>query len=283
MSALARPEASGPETTEAFEQEALSAVRAALAGIDRLGVAFSGGVDSSVLLAAAVRVLGPSRVVAVLGRLAEPRRGRARRGPPGRPGDRGGAGRGRPPTRASNRPTGPTARTAASTARTSCSPGSRTRSCTPTPWTRSRTARTPRTPRVPTGPAAARPPPTGYWPRSATPGWTRRRCAGSRGPGPALRRQARRPLPASRIPHHTEVSPEKLAQVEQAEAGLRRLGFADSRVRHHGEVARIELPAADLVRAASEPLRTEVRTVVLGAGFRFVALDLGALQSGSSP
>ncbi|MGI3785006.1 MAG: asparagine synthase-related protein, partial [Janthinobacterium lividum] len=49
------------------EDQALGAIGRALGGIDRLGVAFSGGVDSSVLLAAAVRVLGPSRVVAILG------------------------------------------------------------------------------------------------------------------------------------------------------------------------------------------------------------------------
>src|SRR5699024_5421748 len=47
------------------------------------------------------------------------------------------------------------------------------------------------------------------------------------------------PCLASRIPHFQEVTPEKLRQVNAAEGGLRRLGFTDSRVRHHGEVARI--------------------------------------------
>jgi uncharacterized protein len=88
------------------------------------------------------------------------------------------------------------------------------------------------------------------------------------------------PCLASRIPHHSEVTPEKLAQIDRAEAALRALGFADLRVRHHGDIARIELPAADLVRAAGEPLRRQVRQAVVDAGFRYAALDLGGLQSG---
>jgi pyridinium-3,5-biscarboxylic acid mononucleotide sulfurtransferase len=89
------------------------------------------------------------------------------------------------------------------------------------------------------------------------------------------------PCLASRIPHHQEVLPEKLRQVEAAEAALRRLGFGDLRVRHHGDVARIELPVADLARAASEPLRDEVRKAVVSAGFAFAALDLAGIQSGA--
>ena len=88
------------------------------------------------------------------------------------------------------------------------------------------------------------------------------------------------PCLASRIPHHSEVTPEKLAQIDTAEAALRALGFADLRVRHHGDIARIELPADDLVRAAAEPLRRQVRQAVVGAGFRYAVLDLGGLQSG---
>ncbi|WP_328475044.1 ATP-dependent sacrificial sulfur transferase LarE [Actinoplanes sp. NBC_00393] len=89
------------------------------------------------------------------------------------------------------------------------------------------------------------------------------------------------PCLASRIPHFAEVTPAKLRQVEQAEAALRRLGFTDSRVRHHGDVARIELPADDLVRAVSEPLRTAVHEAVVAAGFRFAAVDLAGIQSGA--
>ena len=89
------------------------------------------------------------------------------------------------------------------------------------------------------------------------------------------------PCLASRIPHFEEVSPEKLAQVEAAEAGLRSLGFADCRVRHHGEVARIELLPDDVARATAPALRDEVQAVVRSAGFRFVTVDLAGIQSGA--
>ncbi len=89
------------------------------------------------------------------------------------------------------------------------------------------------------------------------------------------------PCLASRIPHFHQVTPKKLAQIETAEAALRALGFTELRVRHHGEVARVELSAADLPRAAATPLREAVRRAVSSAGFRFVALDLAGLQSGA--
>ena len=89
------------------------------------------------------------------------------------------------------------------------------------------------------------------------------------------------PCLASRIPHFSEVNPEKLRQIELAEAALRRLGFAELRVRHHGEVARIELPAGDLLRAVGDPLRGAIRDAVVAAGFRFATVDLAGVQSGA--
>jgi uncharacterized protein len=89
------------------------------------------------------------------------------------------------------------------------------------------------------------------------------------------------PCLASRIPHHNPVTPEKLAQIEAAEKALRALGFVDCRVRHHGEVARVELPSDDLPRAVAEPLRGQVQRAVTAAGVRFVALDLAGIQSGA--
>jgi uncharacterized protein len=89
------------------------------------------------------------------------------------------------------------------------------------------------------------------------------------------------PCLASRIPHHHAVTPTKLSQIELAESALRQLGFADLRVRHHDDVARIELPPEDLVRAVADPIRTEIQAAVRGAGFRFVAVDLGGIQSGA--
>nr|WP_242448589.1 ATP-dependent sacrificial sulfur transferase LarE [Cellulomonas sp. WB94] len=89
------------------------------------------------------------------------------------------------------------------------------------------------------------------------------------------------PCLASRIPHFDEVTPEKLHQIDAAESALRALGFIDSRVRHHGDVARIELPADDLPRAAVADVRGQIHRAVRAAGFRFVTLDLGGIQSGA--
>jgi uncharacterized protein len=89
------------------------------------------------------------------------------------------------------------------------------------------------------------------------------------------------PCLASRIPHHQEVSAAKLAQIEAAEKALRTLGFAESRVRHHGDVARVELPAEELVRAVSAPAREQIHGAITAAGFRFAAIDLAGIQSGA--
>ncbi|MGV1009739.1 MAG: ATP-dependent sacrificial sulfur transferase LarE [Dermatophilaceae bacterium] len=89
------------------------------------------------------------------------------------------------------------------------------------------------------------------------------------------------PCLASRVPHHEPVTPQRLAQIEQAERGVRSLGFTDCRVRHHGPVARVELPADELGRAANDPVRAALVRAVQQAGFRFVALDLAGIQSGA--
>ncbi|EYR61933.1 ATP-binding protein, partial [Actinotalea ferrariae CF5-4] len=89
------------------------------------------------------------------------------------------------------------------------------------------------------------------------------------------------PCLASRIPHHEEVTPEKLRQVEQAESALRRLGLGDVRVRHHGEIARLEVPTADIAAVSGDGLREAVLAAVRAAGFRFVAVDLAGIQSGA--
>jgi uncharacterized protein len=89
------------------------------------------------------------------------------------------------------------------------------------------------------------------------------------------------PCLASRIPHFEEVTPHKLAQVEAAEEGLRRLGLTELRVRHHGEIARVEVPVGDVASLAAEPLRQAVVDAVRAAGFRYVALDLAGIQSGA--
>ena len=89
------------------------------------------------------------------------------------------------------------------------------------------------------------------------------------------------PCLASRIPHFQEVTPEKLRQIDKAESAVRALGFSDARVRHHGDVARLELPVADLPHAVSEGMREQLLRAVRSAGFRFVSLDLAGIQSGA--
>lgn len=89
------------------------------------------------------------------------------------------------------------------------------------------------------------------------------------------------PCLASRIPHFDEVTPEKLHQIDAAESALRSLGLRDFRVRHHGDIARVELPVDELQQAVSAPLRAEMVRAVRAAGFRFVALDLAGIQSGA--
>ncbi|MDO5500367.1 MAG: ATP-dependent sacrificial sulfur transferase LarE [Propionibacteriaceae bacterium] len=101
----------------------------------------------------------------------------------------------------------------------------------------------------------------------------------ARGLGLAVADKPAAPCLASRIPHHSPVTAEKLAQVEQAEAAVRALGLSDCRVRHHGEVARVEVPVDELGLVVAR--RAEVLGAVRGAGFRFVAVDLAGIQSGA--
>ena len=84
---------------------------------------------------------------------------------------------------------------------------------------------------------------------------------------------------ASRIPYGTPVTVAVLGRVERAEAGLRALGFGEVRVRHYGEVARLELPLDSLERVLR--LRAEVVGAVRTAGYRWVTLDLEGLRSGN--
>ncbi|MCU1454548.1 MAG: ExsB family protein [Acidimicrobiales bacterium] len=84
---------------------------------------------------------------------------------------------------------------------------------------------------------------------------------------------------ASRLPYGTPVTVGVLASVEQAEAGLRALGFDDLRVRHYRELARIEVPVARLAEAVER--REAIVAAVAGAGYRYVTLDLEGLRSGN--
>ncbi|OIV35535.1 TIGR00268 family protein [Mangrovactinospora gilvigrisea] len=85
---------------------------------------------------------------------------------------------------------------------------------------------------------------------------------------------------ASRVAYGEEVTPEVLARIEAAEEALHGLGFAECRVRSHGDgtVARVEVPDAEIERAAV--LRHELDAAIRAAGFAFCALDLGGFRSG---
>jgi len=84
---------------------------------------------------------------------------------------------------------------------------------------------------------------------------------------------------SSRIPHGTPVTVAALRQIEAAEGALRSMGFSQVRVRHHGDVARIEVDATDIPRLVE--LRNDVASAVRQAGYKFVAADLEGYATGS--
>lgn len=87
------------------------------------------------------------------------------------------------------------------------------------------------------------------------------------------------PCLASRLPYGLAVTPERLRQVEAAELALRALGFRDFRVRHHGDVARLEVHPAEVARVAEH--RAAIHAAVLSAGFRRVLVDLQGYRRGA--
>jgi uncharacterized protein len=86
---------------------------------------------------------------------------------------------------------------------------------------------------------------------------------------------------ASRFPYGTEVTAEGLARVAAAEDRVRKLGFRQLRVRHHGDVARLEVDPAEIPRLLDSDLRRRVVEGVREAGYRYVALDLEGYRTGS--
>ena len=86
---------------------------------------------------------------------------------------------------------------------------------------------------------------------------------------------------SSRIPYGTPVTVEALRQIGQAERALRALGFHQVRVRHHEKVARIELDPADFPRLLDPALREAVVKAVRAAGYPYVTLDLLGYRTGS--
>ena len=90
------------------------------------------------------------------------------------------------------------------------------------------------------------------------------------------------PCLSSRIAYGEEVTPERLAMIDQAEQFLRGLGLANLRVRYHkGDLARLEVPLADLSRLCEEGTREQIAAELRRLGFKFVTLDLEGFRSGS--
>jgi uncharacterized protein len=89
------------------------------------------------------------------------------------------------------------------------------------------------------------------------------------------------PCLASRVAYGEPITEDKLKQVEQAEDFLRELGFVEFRVRHHGVLARIEVPAAQILPIAEPALRDKIVTRFKEIGFRYVSVDLQGFRSGS--
>jgi len=89
------------------------------------------------------------------------------------------------------------------------------------------------------------------------------------------------PCLATRVPYGTPITTERLRRISGAEHMLRALGFAGTRVRDYEDLARIELQAADLERAAAPPLRQGIVESLLELGYRYVTLDLAGYRSGS--
>ena len=84
---------------------------------------------------------------------------------------------------------------------------------------------------------------------------------------------------SSRFPYGQEITPEKLAQVARAEEFMRSRGYGQVRVRHHGEIARLEVGAGEMERAFAE--REEISAELKTAGFLYVTLDLVGYTPGS--
>lgn len=87
------------------------------------------------------------------------------------------------------------------------------------------------------------------------------------------------PCLSSRVPHGTAITPQLLKQIEAAEDVLVAAGFREFRVRHHGEVARIEVPVQDLPRLIEQ--REKIVAGVRRAGYKHVTVDLAGLRGGN--
>jgi uncharacterized protein len=86
---------------------------------------------------------------------------------------------------------------------------------------------------------------------------------------------------SSRIEYGREVTREALAVVEAGEDAIRALGFRQFRVRHHGDIVRIEIAREEMDKALSPAVAAQFAAIFKALGFKFVTLDLEGFRSGS--
>jgi pyridinium-3,5-biscarboxylic acid mononucleotide sulfurtransferase len=86
---------------------------------------------------------------------------------------------------------------------------------------------------------------------------------------------------SSRIPYHAEVTDEKLRTIERAEQALRALGFRVFRVRHHDDLARIEIARDEMARALDPEIGAAIVRDLKASGYKYVSLDLQGYRTGS--
>jgi len=86
---------------------------------------------------------------------------------------------------------------------------------------------------------------------------------------------------SSRVPYGQIVTIEKLSAVDRAESVLRKMGFRQVRVRHHGEIARIEISEDEMPRALNIETTQQMSATLKALGFKYVTLDLEGYRTGS--
>ena len=103
----------------------------------------------------------------------------------------------------------------------------------------------------------------------------------AKGAGYTLWDRPAAPCLSSRVEYGRTVTREVLDQIERGEESLRQLGFREFRVRHHGEIARVEISRSEMSRAMTMEMMDEISAELRKAGFKYVALDCTGFRSGS--
>jgi len=103
----------------------------------------------------------------------------------------------------------------------------------------------------------------------------------AKGAGYTLWDRPAAPCLSSRVEYGRTVTREVLEQIERGEESLRQLGFREFRVRHHGEIARVEISRSEMSRAMTMEMMDEISAELRKAGFKYVALDCTGFRSGS--